>query len=218
MLGIFGFNVGHKTVFQVMLSTTVAILLRQNLGIEIINLPFFGVVHLGFFYIPLATATIFGFTRSVDIADGLDGLASGCLLIALLSIWVISVTSLDTPLSMFISLWIGALTAFLYFNVYPARIWLGNAGSLAFGSTLAVTGLILGKVIAVMVIGGVFVIEGVAHLIQLISIKLFKKKILPITPIHYFLQSLGWLEPKIVMRFWLAGIIFSIFGLWLAGI
>jgi phospho-N-acetylmuramoyl-pentapeptide-transferase len=136
-------------------------------------------------------------------------------MIALFSFWFLSNSSLDTPISIFLALWIGSLIAFLYFNIYPARIWLGDVGALSFGATFAVIALLLGKVIPLMIVGSPFIIEGMSSAIQIFSKKYFHKKVFPAAPLHLTLQSIGWEEPKIVTRAWLAGIILAIFGLWL---
>ncbi|HEY5601019.1 MAG TPA: phospho-N-acetylmuramoyl-pentapeptide-transferase, partial [Patescibacteria group bacterium] len=153
------------------------------------------------------------FVNAVNIADGLDGLAGGILLISLIAFLAISQGILDSTLSIFIGLWIGALIAFLYFNFYPARIWMGDVGALAFGATLAVIGLLLGKTIALAVIGGMFVIEAASSALQLLSKKFLKRKLIEVAPLHLYFQNKGWEEPKIVVRFWLAGILFAIIGL-----
>jgi phospho-N-acetylmuramoyl-pentapeptide-transferase len=116
----------------------------------------------------------------------------------------------------FVALWIGALVAFLYFNVYPARVWLGNAGGLAFGATLAVVGLLLGKTVGLLVIGGIFMAEVGSSFLQIMWFKLTGKRLFAIAPLHHLLQIKGWEEPKIVMRAWLVAIMLAIFGLWLA--
>ena len=116
---------------------------------------------------------------------------------------------------MFLALWIGALIAFLYFNVHPARIWLGDVGALSFGATFAVIALLLGKIVPLIIVGTPFLIEGLSSTIQILSKKFLKRKIFPAAPIHLTLQHLGWEEDKIVFRAWLAGIILAIFGLWL---
>jgi phospho-N-acetylmuramoyl-pentapeptide-transferase len=206
----------RKTILILLLSFFVALTLYLNIGIHIINLPLVGVVKLGWAYVPLATIIISAFCKSYDITDGLDGLACGVLLFCLLAFWGISVAALDTVLSVFIALWIGGLLAFLYFNVFPARIWLGNAGSLSFGATLAVIGLILGKPLALLLVGFVFLLEGSTQIIQIISLKLFNKKVFSVTPVHYWLKSQGWPEPKIVMRLWLLAIFSALIGLWFA--
>jgi phospho-N-acetylmuramoyl-pentapeptide-transferase len=143
-------------------------------------------------------------------------LATGILVIYLFAFWIVSYTMFDTVLSVFIPLWIGSLIAFLYFNVFPARIFLGDVGALSFGATLAVVGLLLGKIVAVLVIGGIFVFEAATSLGQMLSLKFFHRRILPIAPFHLALKAMGWEEPKIVMRAWLAALMLAIIGLWLA--
>lgn len=214
--GFFGLRLRHKFLIQWILAFTIGVLLYRNLGVDFINIPFFGVIKLGIWYIPLAAFIIVAFTNAFNITDGLDGLASGLLTICLFALWILASQALDTPLSIFISLWIGALLAFLYFNVYPARIFLGDVGALAFGATLAVVGLLIGKTMALLVIGGLFVIEAGSSLIQMIWKKFFKRKLFTVSPLHLWLQNKGWEEPKIVFRAWLAGIVLAIFGLWLA--
>src|SRR3989344_2482419 len=177
---------------------------------------FLGVYDLSWWYIPFATFVIVAFSNAVNISDGLDGLSSGVLLIALLAFWTISISILDTPLLIFIAVWIGGLIAFLYFNVYPARLFLGDTGALSFGATFAVIGLLLGKVFALTIIGGVFVAEILSSLIQLVSKKYRGKKLFPVAPIHLWLQYKGWEEPKIVMRAWVISILFAVFGLMIA--
>ncbi len=206
----------RKNFFIVLLSFVVALTLYINFNIQIIHVPFLGVIDIGWGYLPLATAIIAGFCKAFDITDGLDGLAGGALLISLLAFWGISLAALDTVISVFIALWIGGLLAFLYFNVYPARIWLGNGGSLSFGATLAVVGLLLGKTFALIIVGLVFVAEASSQIIQILSVKFRSRKIFPVTPVHYWLQNIGWPEPKVVFRLWLAAIMSAVIGLWLA--
>jgi phospho-N-acetylmuramoyl-pentapeptide-transferase len=136
-------------------------------------------------------------------------------MIALFAFLVLSGTSLDTPITLFLALWIGSIIAFLYFNVYPARIWLGDVGSLSFGATIALIAILLGKVVPLIIVGAPFIVEGLSSAIQIISKVYFKTKVFPAAPIHLTLQKYGWEEPKIVFRAWLAGIILAIFGLWL---
>jgi phospho-N-acetylmuramoyl-pentapeptide-transferase len=207
---------GYRTVVKVILSFIVAILLYQNLGLNSIFLFPFGTINMGIWYIPVTAALLFIFSRAVNITDGIDGLAAGCLLIAFMAMWVISFTMLDTPISVFIALWVGALIAFLYFNVYPARIWLGNTGALSFGATFILLGILLGKLGPTLVIGGVFMSEFLSWAIQYFSVHILHRKIFSISPLHYFLESKGWPEPKISMRTWLISIILCFFGLWLS--
>jgi phospho-N-acetylmuramoyl-pentapeptide-transferase len=214
--GFFGLRLRWKLGLQLVLAGISAVLMFVNLKIDIFYIPFIGVFHLGWWFVPAATFIITAFANAVNVADGLDGLAVGLLMIAIFALWLLSASILDTTLSMFLALWLGSIIAFLYFNIYPARIFLGDVGAMSFGATLAVVGLLLGKVMALVVIGGVFVAEIGSSLLQLLSKKIFKRKLFPVSPTHLWLQFLGWEEPKIVMRAWLAGIMLAIFGVWLA--
>ena len=214
--GFFGLRMKHKMIFQIVLGTIIGWMLYYNLGISILNIPFIGTFELGILFVPFATFTIVAFANAVNITDGLDGLASGTLMISLFGLWFLSSQILDIPLSIFLALLIGSLISFLYFNVFPARLFMGDVGSLAFGATLAVIGLLLGKTIALVVIGFIFVFEIATSLLQLTSKKFFKRKIFPAAPFHLSLQRYGWEEPKIVQRAWLVQIMLTLFGVWLA--
>lgn len=214
--GFFGLRMKHKLILEILLATIVAWMMYYNLGISILHIPFIGTFQLGIFYIPFATFTIVAFANAINITDGLDGLASGTLMISLFGLWFLSSKILDVPLSIFLALLIGSLISFLYFNVFPARIFMGDVGSLSFGATLAVIGLLLGKPIALIVIGFIFVFEIFTSLVQLVSKKFLKRKVFPAAPFHLTLQRHGWEEPKIVQRAWLIQIMLTIFGVWLA--
>ena len=212
----FGLRLRHKLIFEIILALISSFWLFSELKISIVHIPFFGVYDLSYFYILFAAFVIVAFANAVNITDGLDGLASGVLMIALSSFWVIARSILDMPTSFFIGIWLGGLLAFLYFNIYPARIFLGDAGALSFGATFAIIGLLLGKAFALPIIGGIFVIEIASSLIQLLGKKFLKRKVLPVAPFHLWLQLRGWEEPKIVMRLWLTSIILAVFGLMIA--
>lgn len=213
--GFFGLKMIHKLILQLILALIISLMIYFQLKIDFIYLPFIGVIKLGLFFIPISVLIIAGFANFFNITDGLDGLSCGLLMVALFAFWILASTSMDTIISSFLALWIGALIAFLYFNVFPARIWLGDVGSLSFGATIAVIALLLGKIVPLIIVGFPFIVEGLSSGIQLISKKYFKKKIFPAAPLHLTLQNIGWEEPKIVFRAWLAGIILAIFGLWL---
>lgn len=213
--GFFGLKMRHKLFLQGLLSLTISFLCYFQLGINFIYLPFLGAIKLGLFFIPVSTIIIISFANFFNITDGLDGLSCGLLMISLFAFWVLAGNSLDTVISMFLALWLGSLIAFLYFNVFPARIWLGDVGSLSFGATFAVIAILLGKIVPLIIVGSPFIVEGLSSAFQIISKKYFGRKILPAAPLHLTLQHHGWEEPKIVFRAWLAGIILAVFGLWL---
>lgn len=212
----FGLHLRVKLIFEIILALIISSSLFFGLQISIVYVPYFGVFDLSYFYIFFASFVIVAFANAINITDGLDGLASGVLLIALISLWTVARSIIDVPLSIFIAVWIGGMISFLYFNIYPARIFLGDTGALSFGATFAVIGLVLGKPFALPIIGGIFVIEIMSSFLQLISKKYFRKKFFPVAPLHLFLQHKGWEEPKIVMRFWVFSIVFAFFGLMIA--
>jgi len=220
VLGLwFGIRRRQKFILQWILGLIIGYVIYSFLGIHIIHIPMLGrVVDFGAWYIPVSAFVIVSFTNAFNITDGLDGLATGLLLISLVTFGVIAAGNLDTPLSLFIALWTGALVAFLYFNIWPARVFLGDAGALSFGATLAVIGLMSGSIIALVVIGGIFVMEVVSSGVQIFGWKFLKRPILPIAPLHNYFLAKGWEEPKIVMRAWLFGVMLAVFGLWLATI
>lgn len=216
--GFFGMRFRHKFVIQWILAFIIAFVLYFQLGYNFIFIHGIGQVVLGAMFIPFAAFVIVSFVNAFNITDGLDGLASGLLLICLVAFLAINSNSalVDQPLGIFIAVLIGSVAAFLYFNIYKARIWLGDVGSLSLGAALAVIGLLTGKVFALMIIGGVFVIEVGSSLIQLLSKRFGKKKLLPAAPFHLYLQQKGWEEPKIVMRAWLIGFFLAILGVFIA--
>lgn len=203
-------------LLQVFFAFIVALILYSTLSFNNVFIPFFGNIVLDFWYIPLAMLPIIAFSNAYNISDGLDGLSSGLLTICLIAFLVLANSVFNQTLSVFVGVWLGALLAYLYFNIYPARIYLGDAASFSFGATLAVVGLLTGKIVALGVIGGVFGIIVTSSFLQIASKKLFGKKLFPIAPVHMFFKYIGWEEPKIVMRFWILGAIFAILGLWLA--
>jgi phospho-N-acetylmuramoyl-pentapeptide-transferase len=214
--GFFGLRFRHKFIIQWILAIIIALVFYTQLHYDFIFIHGVGKMVLGMFFVPFAAFVIVSFVNAFNITDGLDGLAAGLLLICLLAFMAINSTLLDQPLGIFLAVLIGSVAAFLYFNIYKARLWLGDVGSLALGAALAVIGLLTGKVFALMIIGGVFVIEVTSSLIQLLSKKYMGKKLLPAAPFHLYLQKRGWEEPKIVMRAWLIGFFLAILGVFIA--
>ncbi len=221
--GMFGMWVGigrwQKFGLQLILGLVIGWLLYHNLGIHILHLPLVDiVVDLGVGYIPFAALVVIFFANAFNFTDGLDGLASGLLMIYLFAFIIITAGILDTPLFIFMALWLGTIIAFLYFNVWPARVFLGDAGALSFGAMIAVIGLLVGNVVTLFVIGGIFVVEAASSAIQILGWRILKRPIFPLAPIHHTFLAIGWEEPKIVARAWITGVILAVFGLWLTTI
>jgi phospho-N-acetylmuramoyl-pentapeptide-transferase len=215
-ISFFGLRIRHKLAIQSLIALIVATVFYFKLGYDFVFIKGIGMTSIGFLFIPFAALVIIAFANAFNITDGLDGLASGLYLICLLAFLSIASSLLNPALGIFIAFLTGSVAAFLYFNIYKARLWLGDVGSLSLGATLAVIGLLTGKIIALGVIGGVFVIEAGSSLLQIISKRFFKKKILPIAPLHLYFLKKGWDEPKIVARAWLMGFFFAILGLYIA--
>lgn len=207
---------GKLLLLQTILATLTGSMLYFLVGLNNLYIAGLGNLVIGYWYIPLSALVIVSFANAYNISDGLDGLAGGLLLICLFAFLGIASILLDLTLAAFVGIWIGALFAFLYFNIWPARIFLGDGGSFAFGATLAVVGLLTGKILALAIIGGMFVVIVASSLLQILSKLLLRSKILPVAPIHMYFKYIGWEEPKIVVRFWLAQGLFAIFGLWIA--
>lgn len=214
--GFFGLRFRHKFIIQWILAFIIASVFFLQLHYDFINIHGVGVVRIGVLFIPFAALVIVSFVNAFNITDGLDGLASGLLIICLIAFLIINSAQIDQPLGIFISILIGSVTAFLYFNIYKARIWLGDVGSLSLGAVLAVCGLLTGKALALAIIGGFFVVEAGSSLIQLLSKRILGRRAFPVAPFHLYLQKRGWEEPKIVMRAWLIGFFLAVVGIFIA--
>lgn len=212
----FGLRFRHKFIIQWILALIIASIIYFQLGYSFIFIRGIGLVSLGIISIPVAAFIIVSFANAANIADGLDGLASGLFLICLVAFLAITSQQLDQSLGIFVAILMGSVGAFLYFNIYKARIWLGDVGSLSLGAILAVIGLLTGKTVALGVIGGVFVLEAGSSLVQMLSKKFLGRKLLPVSPLHLLLLNRGWEEPKIVMRAWIIGFFLAVVGLYLA--
>lgn len=213
--GFFGMRFYHKFIIQWLLALIIATVMYVQLHYNFVFIHGIGPLTLGLLFIPFAAFVIVSFVNAFNITDGLDGLATGLLLICLSAFLIIN-AQLDQTLGIFLAVLLGSITAFLYFNIYKARLWLGDVGSLALGAALAVTGLLTGKALALVIIGGVFVLEIASSLIQLLGKRFLGRKILPAAPLHLYLQKKGWEEPKIVMRAWVTGIFLAILGIFIA--
>lgn len=212
----FGLRFRHKFIIQWILAFIVAYVLYKELGFDFVFIRGIGLTNLGFLFVPFAAFVIVSFANAFNIADGLDGLASGLLLICLVAFLAITANQLDLGLGVFVALLMGSVAAFLYFNIYKARLWLGDVGALSLGAVLAVIGLLTGKIIALVFIGGVFVLEVASSLIQILAKKFLGRKVFLASPLHLLLLRIGWDEPKIVMRAWILGFLFAVLGLYIA--
>jgi phospho-N-acetylmuramoyl-pentapeptide-transferase len=187
-----------------------------KLGWDYFWFPLIGNVHVGFLY-PLIIFFFFIIVLNcVAFTDGLDGLAGGLSVFVFLAFWVISRSLGYYMLSAFCATFVGVLLPFLYFNIYPARIFMGNVGSHVLGAVMAVLAVVLHREIPFILISLVFLVDGITSPLQQLSVKLTKKRLFRMAPFHHHFEKLGWPESKVTMRFWLFGGFFAFIGILLA--
>jgi len=210
----FGLRVRHKFLIQTVVALVVSYFFIVNTSSEpltiIPNLIIISSVAVKF---ALLFLSILFFTNAFNITDGLDGLSAGSLILSLIPLALVSYFTQNLPSGFFITSLIGSLVAYLYFNVPPARIFMGDTGALAFGSTFALLCFINNVFYLLPFLGFLYIIEGLSSLIQWTSKKYRNKKVFNIAPFHHHLESLGWDESKVTMRLWLLQAFFSLIGL-----
>ncbi len=213
-----GKYVGGGIRFKVRLAIIILIALAGaswfyfKLGWSSIYIPFYGNLEIDGWYIPLFVLVVIA-TFSSSVIDGLDGLSSGVLIPIFLSFGVIAYTREAYDLVSFLIVLVGALVTYLWFNVPPAKFYMGETGIMGLTVTLAVVACLTNSVLFLPIIGFVLVLESASVIIQLISKKLFKKKVFLSAPIHHHLQAKGWTESQITMRFWIISGMCSLIGL-----
>ncbi len=212
-----GLSTITKLVFQLFIAVVFYTIYKHNGGttnLEVsllkINLP------LGWFYGIFILFLLVGTTNAVNISDGLDGLCGGLSVMAFLAYGVISwgsdwIVGYD-GMAIFCFVLVGSLLGFLLFNTHPARVFMGDTGSLALGGALATVAILTHHELSLAIIGGVFVIEALSSLIQIIAIRKFNTKVFLKAPIHHHFEELGWQEVDIVKVFWVVGFLLAMFG------
>jgi phospho-N-acetylmuramoyl-pentapeptide-transferase len=208
-----GISATQKLLWQSVVGGVAAWQIQDTYQITNIVVPFFGAVAVNpIVYILIAAFAIVATSNAVNITDGLDGLSGGTLIFAFTGYMVIAVTFGQPNLAVLCALIIGAITAFLWFNVHPAQIFMGDSGALALGATLAVTALISGQVLLLPLIGLVFVLETGSVILQVASVKLRGKRLFRMSPLHHHFELMGWDEEKITLRFWIIGALAALVG------
>ena len=213
-----------KLFFQTIIAIVFYVIFRKNGGDPTIEITFLHTsINLGWAYGLFILLVLVGTSNAVNITDGLDGLAGGLSVITFLAYGVITwgttwlVGYQDIAIFSFVLT--GAIMGFLVFNSYPARVFMGDTGSLALGAALATIAILTRHEISLILIGGVFVVETLSSLIQIIAIRRFHKKIFKKAPLHHHFEELGWEEIDIVKLFWTIGFLLSmigvIYGVWL---
>ena len=211
-----GISARQKMLWLVVVAAFAAYQIQTTYAIESIAVPFIGTVAIHpAVYMLFAAFAIIAAANGVNITDGLDGLAGGTLVFAFVAFVFVSLLNVPTQpnLALLCALIVGALLGFLWFNVHPAQVFMGDSGSLALGATLAVTALITGQILILPLVGLVFVIETLSVIIQVGYFKATGgKRIFKMSPLHYHYELIGWDEEKITLRFWIIGIIAGLIG------
>jgi len=184
----------------------------SKLGWDKLHIPAMGDFSIGLWYIPLFIFIILFTAISSNETDGLDGLNGGVLLMAFSSFAIISFAQNRVDLASFCAAISGALLAFLWFNIYPARFFMGDTGAISLGTTLGVVAMLNNAIVPLLIIVFIYIMESGSVVIQLSSKKLFGKKIFLAAPIHHHFEAKGWPEPKVVMRAWIFAIVLAVIG------
>ncbi len=187
-----------------------------KIGIDVVHVPFLGDWTLGWLIIPLFAFVVVATGNAVNISDGLDGLAGGLVAISYGAFGVIALLQGQFFLAGFCFTVVGALLSYLWFNIYPARFFMGDVGSFALGTSLGVVAILTNTLFLLPIIGIVFVVEAGSSLIQIISKRVFKRRIFISAPIHHHLEAIGWPETKVTMRFWVIAYVAASVGVLLA--
>ena len=183
-----------------------------RLGYSILHVPAVGDFDIGILYIPLFILVIVSTSNAVNITDGLDGLSGGLLASAFGAFAIIALAQGNIGIAGFCMAVVGAVLAYTWFNIFPARFFMGDIGSFALGTALGVVAMLTNSVFVLPIIGLVFVLEAGSSLIQILSKKIFKRKIFISAPLHHHLEAKGWPETKITMRLWIIGSIVAALG------
>ncbi|MCL5004160.1 MAG: hypothetical protein M1352_02730 [Patescibacteria group bacterium] len=212
-IGLRGYQ---KYLLQILIGLFFAAWFYFKLGWDTYWLPLLGYLPLAVFYIPLTVFLFTLFINSVAITDGLDGLAGGLLAQLFGVLAIVAFFQNQLGLALFCATVVGSLLAFLYFNFYPARVFMGNVGSHALGAAAFVVGCLLHKEVLLFLMGGIFMMEIASDVIQVASKRMGRGKVFLMAPIHHHFELSGWPETKVTMRFWLLGTVFSLLGLLLS--
>jgi phospho-N-acetylmuramoyl-pentapeptide-transferase len=221
LLGVFrlgpnggGLRVSQKLIMYTVLALIGGLWFYYRLDWDVLYVPFYGNVFIGGWYVPIFMFIIIASAFSANETDGLDGLLGGVMLFTFGALTVVAFTIGRYDLATFSGVTMGALLAFLWFNIYPARFFMGDTGSMALGITMGVISMLTNTAAYLPFFAIILVIESLSVIVQLTSKKLRGgKKIFISTPIHHHFEALGWPETQVTMRFWIVSAVFTALGL-----
>ncbi len=219
-----GLSICAKLIIQTLIASIFFFIFMKHGGSSTIEISFLNLsIPLGPFFGLFILIVLVGTTNAVNITDGLDGLAGGLCAIALFAFGLIAWNTKwmegNMEVAIFCFVLIGAVIGFLMFNTHPARVFMGDTGSMALGAAIATIAIITRHEVSLILIGGVFVIEALSSIIQIIAIRKFHRKVFKMAPIHHHFEQLGWAEVDIVKAFWVVGFLLAMiaitYGVWL---
>lgn len=211
-----GLRASVKFAMITAVATACALFFYHKLGYSTIQLPVTGDLDLGWLLIPLFVLVVVSTSNAVNISDGLDGLAGGLLMSAFGAFGVIAALQGNFGIAGFCMTVVGVLLSYVWFNIPPARFFMGDVGSFAFGTALGVVAMLTDTLFLLPLIGFVFVAEAGSSLSQILSKKIFHRRIFIAAPVHHHFEALGWPKTKVTMRFWIIGQVCAALGVTLA--
>lgn len=214
--GVAGLRSSLKFIMITVMAVVLGWFFYYKLGYNSLHIPFVGDWQVGVWIVAIFVFAVVATGNAVNISDGLDGLAGGLLALSFGTFGVIALLQGHLKIAGFCFTVVGALLSYLWFNIYPARFFMGDVGSFAFGTSLGVVAMLTNTLFLLPIIGILFVVEAGSSLLQITSKKLFHRKIFISAPIHHHLEAIGWPEVKVTMRFWVIACVASVVGLLLA--
>lgn len=214
--GVAGLRSSLKFAMITAVSVVLGWFFYTKLGYDSIHIPFVGDWQVGIWIIAIFAFAVVATSNAVNISDGLDGLAGGLLAIAFATFGVVALLQGHLMIAGFCFTVVGALLSYLWFNIYPARFFMGDVGSFAFGTALGVVAMLTNTLFLLPIIGIIFVVEAGSSLLQITSKRLFHRKIFLSAPVHHHLEAIGWPEVKVTMRFWVIACVAGFVGLLMA--
>lgn len=211
-----GLTSKQKLFGQIVLAVIFYFVFKENNFATAITIPGLDyTIHLGIFYVIFLIVWMVGFSNAVNLTDGLDGLVSGTSAIAFGAFAVLAWNQSQYDVAIFSVAVVGALLGFLVFNAHPAKVFMGDTGSLALGGAIATVAVVTKLELLLLLIGGVFVIETLSVIIQVISFKTTGKRVFKMSPLHHHYELVGWSEWRVVVTFWTVGLLFAILGIYI---
>ena len=209
-----GLSAKKKLAFQAIIAVGLWYVATRGVGLkDDLNVRMFGAhLHLGYVYPLLIFLVLAGSSNGVNLTDGLDGLAAGCAAIVLLAYTAMTLSSHQQDLALIAACLVGACVGFLWFNSFPAAIFMGDTGSLGLGGAIAALAVMTQTEFLLVIIGGIFVIEALSVAIQVFWFQRFRKRVFLMAPIHHHFELMAWSETKIILRFWIVAAISASIG------